>query len=152
MILHAHFVLAFNDDISLEILRTKNNWYVAGDISAVMNNWGFSANRIISIDDGFEDFVLNNNRLCCALCCFGVVGSHDGNCLAVVFDGVECKYRLIDNFKAEQLGAGHIIVCKNRRDAIDLERRCDVDGFDTCVRVGRTQSRSPEHAICPQIT
>ena len=59
---------------------------------------------------------------------------------------------LIDNFKTEQFGAGHIIVCKNCRDAIDLERRCDVDGFDTCVRVGRTQSRGPEHAICPQIT
>jgi hypothetical protein len=101
--------------------------------------------RPLGVGDDRQRLVLDDDRLGGAARLLRVLRGDDRHRLAEVADAVDRQHRLVAELEPVALVAGNVVVREDGVDALERERRREVDRADARVCVRAAERVAPEH-------
>jgi hypothetical protein len=124
---------------------------VAQQIAGRMHRIRAGTQRRFGIGDGGQHLVVHGDAGGCAARGLRMVGGHDRDRLALVAHLVDGEHRLVRDFQAVQLGAGHVLVREHGVHPGQRKGFGHIDTADPGTRMWAAQCRAPQHIPRPHV-
>jgi hypothetical protein len=169
LVLHAHLVLAHDDDLGFRVLVAAAQPQVPHQVPLWVQVGGLPADsggrrgRVVQhvpgrvaecrhrVGDRLPHVVVDPDPFGGLPGDLGVGGGDEGHRLTLVADRLVGQDRLVGELEPVPVGARHVLGREHGLHARDRQRLADVDGPDPRERMRAAQGRSPEHALDPQV-
>ena len=143
LVLHAHFVGTFNDDVTLNGLVAVTDHQMSKYVALWVDSW--CGDGCFGVDEGLEQLVVDHDRRCGPPSSLGVIGGNCGDGLAVETDHIMSEHRLVLVFEPVGLCARYVVLGDDRMHTYDLPGCAEIDRGDPGRRVWRAKDVSPQH-------